>query len=275
MLASSALFALNFHVSLKAEPLFKFGPLTITNSMLYGVIVSTVLACLMVAVASKSTIKPRKGIANLIEVTTEFILGVLEGSLGSREAAIKYTPYFGVYFFFILFTNLTALVPIVGPALTHMVHGEKIPLLRPYTADLNATIALAVIGVVMVLYFSIREQGLKAHLSHYFFNQPKNPVYFSLGLIEIMGEFIRVVTLSLRLFLNTAIGEILIGVFTSIVIGYGRTPIVVLPILMLEIMVGTIQAYVFTVLCATYLGLATEHHREAQRSNADHALQQT
>jgi len=262
MINQPTLFALNVHISLKAETLFTIGGVNVTNSMLLGFLTSVILVAIMLVVARKSSIQPKRGLRNIVEIITDFIMGVLEGSLGSREAAIKYTPYFGVYFFFIIFTNLSGLIPVIGPTITFLSNGEKVPLLRPFTADLNGTIALAIIAIILVQYFSIKEQGLKSHLSHYFFEKPLNPIYFFLGLIEIMGEFVRVISLSLRLFLNTAIGEIIIALLTSIIIAQGRTPLVVLPILALEIMVSCIQAYVFTILCATYLGLATSHHRE-------------
>jgi F-type H+-transporting ATPase subunit a len=75
----------------------------------------------------------------------------------------------------------------------------------------------------------------------------------------VFGEFTRVLSLALRLFLNTAVGEILIAVFTSLLLPYGQTPIAVIPILAFELLVAGIQAYVFTVLTATYLALAISH----------------
>ena len=197
-----------------------------------------------------------------IDVAGAGVITLIEGPLGSRAAAVKFAPAFAVYFLFILLSNVTALVPLVGPALTMMVDGVNTPVLRPFTADLNGAIALAVIAIIMVQVMSIREQGGKNHLKHYFSDKPFNPINFFIGILEVFGEFTRVLSLSLRLFLNTAVGEILVSVFTSLILAGGRTPLAVLPILLFEILVAGIQAYVFTVLAATYLGLATAHHRE-------------
>lgn len=258
----SSFFAIAIHISLKAEKLFTLGPVTVTNSMLYGAIIAVLLTVVMARVARRVTVKPQKGAAGPVELIVDYVLNLIEGPLGSRAAAVKFAPYFATYFLFILFSNLTALLPIVGPGLTLAVSGEKTPLFRPFTADLNGAIALSVIAIVMVQILSIREQGGKNHLKHYFSDKPANPINFFIGILEVFGEFTRILSLSLRLFLNTAVGEILVAVFTSMIIAGGRTPLAVLPILLFEMLVAGIQAYVFTVLAATYLGLATAHHNE-------------
>lgn len=252
-------FAIDLHVSLKAERLFMLGPLRVTNSMLLGLVTSVLFVVFMLVIAKKTTVRPKAGIVGTVEVLVEFITGLIESPLGSRERAVRYTPYFSVFFFFIVMTNLLALLPVVGPALSISVGSESVPLLRPFTADLNGTIALAVIAVAMVQYISVKEQGFKHHIQHYFTNKPLNPMNFFIGLLEVFGELMRVVSLSLRLFLNTAVGEILVLVFTSIVVGHGRTPFAVLPILLFELMVAVVQAYVYVTLCATYLGITISH----------------
>lgn len=257
------------HISLKAEKLFTVGPVTVTNSMLYGALIAFLLVFFMARIAKRVSVKPNKGAAGPVELMVEFVLNLIEGPLGSRVMAVKYAPYFASYFLFIMFSNLTALLPVVGPGLTYTVEGIKTPLFRPFTADLNGTIALAFIAIVMVQVMSIREQGGKNHLQHYFTNKPLNPINFFIGILEVFGEVTRMISLSLRLFLNTAVGEILVAVFTSMILAGGRTPLAVLPILLFEMLVAAIQAYVFTVLAATYLGLATAHHTEHASHHED------
>ena len=125
-------------------------------------------------------------------------------------------------------------------------------------------------------YLSIREQGVKGHLKHYFSDKPWNPISFFIGVLEVFGEFTRILSLSLRLFLNIAVGEILIAVFTSLILSGGRTPLAAIPIFLFETLVAGIQAYVFTVLAATYLGLAIAHdhedgHDDEHHTNETHA----
>jgi F-type H+-transporting ATPase subunit a len=255
------------HVSLKAERIFDIGPLHVTNSMLYGLICSVLIIGLMIWASKSIAVKAKKGFGQIIELMVEYVLDLLESPLGSRAAAVKYAPIFGTFFIFIIFTNILALLPVVGPGLTVNLDGVHTPLLRPFTADLNGTIAMAVAAILIVQVLSIKEQGGKKHLQHYFSDKPFNPINFFIGILEVFGEFTRVLSLSLRLFLNTAVGEILISVFTSMVAGGGRTPLAVIPILLFEVLVAGIQAYVFTVLSATYLGLAIAH---AHDHNDDH-----
>lgn len=247
--------ATNIHISLKAEKLFTVGPLDVTNSMLYGFICAALIAGVMVWAARHIKVRPAKGIIAIFEIITEYITNLLQGPFGTREKAARFAPIFGVYFIFIMFNNLLGTLPLVGPQLEY----NGLPLFRPFTADINGTIALAVIAILMVQYLSIKEQGGLKHLQHYFTDKPLNPINFFIGILEVFGEFTRVISLSLRLFLNTAVGEILIAVFTSMIIASGRTPLVVIPILLFEALVAYIQAYVFTVLAGTYLGMAIAH----------------
>lgn len=263
----NALFAAEIHVSLKAEDLFTVGPLTVTNSMLYGAICALLIIGFMVFMAQRIKLRPKKGFSAIVEMITEHIIGILEGPFGDRAKAVKYAPYFGVFFLFIMFNNLLGLLPVVGPGIYSSAEGANVPLLRPFTADLNGTVAMALFAIVLVQYLSIKEQGSRFHLRHYFSDKPKNPINLFIGVLEVFGELTRIVSLSLRLFLNTAVGEILVSVFTSMIIASGRTPIAVLPILLFEMLVAYIQAYVFMVLTATYLGLATGHH---DSHNDDH-----
>lgn len=247
--------ASDLHISLKAEILFSIGPLHVSNSLVYGLISSVLIMLMMVWAARKITINPVKGFSSVIEMIVEYVTNMLTGPMGSRERAIRFAPIFGVYFIFIIFNYLFGILPIVGPTIEY--NGN--PVFRSLTADLNSTIALAVIAILMVQYFSIREQGGKGHLKHYFSDKPLNPINMFIGLLEVFGEFTRVISLSLRLFLNTAVGDILIVVFSSMIVANGRTPLAVLPILLFECLVAYIQAYVFTVLAGTYLGMAIAH----------------
>lgn len=234
--------------------------------MIYGLLCAVVMAVIAISVASKITIKPKKKhyLTNLIEMMVGYVMKLLEGPFGTPEKAAKFAPIFGVFFMFILLNNLFGLLPIVGPS----VHSGATPLFRPFTADLNGTIAMSVIAIVIVQILSIREQGVKKHLQHYFSNKPQDPINFFIGILEVFGEFTRILSLSLRLFLNTAVGEILIAVFTSMVLSRGRTPLAVIPIIVFEILVAYIQAYVFTVLTGTYLGMAIAH---ADEHHDDHS----
>src|SRR5690554_2101209 len=92
--------ASDIHISLRAEPITQIGPLTVTNSMIYGAICSLAIALILVLAARKIGVTAKKGFAQVIEIITEFVLTMLEGVFGSRKLAIKYAPIFGTFFFF-------------------------------------------------------------------------------------------------------------------------------------------------------------------------------
>lgn len=256
------------HVSLRAEELTQIGPLHVTNSMLYGLVAAVSIAILTIIAARIIKFRPKKSVfASIIEYFVEFVINLLQGPMGSREKAAKYAPYYCTFLLFIIFSNISGLLPFVGPGVEY---GGS-PLFRPFTADLNGTIALSVMAILLVQVLSVKEQGLKGHLKHYFSDKPWNPINFFIGILEVFGELTRITSLSLRLFLNTAAGEILVAVFTSLIAPNGRTPLVVIPIFLFEILVAGIQAYVFTLLAATYLGLAIQHSDHGDTHEVHHA----
>lgn len=256
------------HVSLAAEEIFKIGDVVVTNAMIYSVVVSAFMAFVLITLAKKSRVKAQKGAVAIFEIVVEFVVGILEGAFGSRAKAYKYAPIYATFFLFILFNNIAGMIPLVGPGIAV----NDIPVFRPFTADLNGTLVMSAFAIIAVQVLSIRAQGLKGHLTHYFTDKPLNPINFFIGILEVFGELTRVLSLSLRLFLNTAVGEILIAVFTSLIITGGRTPLAAIPIFLFEFLVAGIQAYVFTVLTATYLALAISHAHDEEEHDETVAL---
>lgn len=247
----------DLHIAISPETITTWNGINISNSVIYGIICAIILSMWLVVARKKIKVKAANGITQIIEIIAEFIIGLVEGPLGSRKKAVQYAPIFGTFFFFIIFSNLMGLLPIVGTGVFARTAEGNIPLFRPFTADLNGTIAMSIIAIITVQYLSIKESGFIGHLKHYFTDKPLNPINLFIGILEVFGEFTRVLSLSLRLFLNTALGEVLISIFAFI--GQDFRSFTVLPIAMFEMLVAGIQAYVFTVLAATYLGLAISH----------------
>ncbi len=245
-------------IHITPSELFTIGGLSITNSMLYGLISSIIIIITLVVVARKMTISPRRGLIQLVEIGTEFIISTIQNSMGSRKKAIKYAPYFATAFFFVMFSNWLGLVPGVGEALTF----NDNPVLRPFTADLNGTLAASIVMMFLVQYFAIKESGIRKHTRHYFAGSLKNPATYLLGIFELFSELTRIGSLALRLFLNVAIGEIIISIFTYL--GSFAAPITALPFIMLELFVGALQAYIFTMLTIMYLSAAIKHDHDAE-----------
>lgn len=257
-------------VPLTAEPVFTLFGLTVTNSMVLGVIIAIAVVTLFALAAHKSTTRPLSKFSFAIESLVEVVLNIAEENFQDRKKAIKYLPLLLTLFTFILLSNLAGLVPGVGTITVATDEGVS-PLLRPFTSDLNGTLALAILTIGTVQVAAIRERGIKNHILHYFMNNPLNPMNLFIGLIEIMGEFIRILTLSMRLFGVIYAGEVLLHVISDL--SGNLSPIATLPVYVLEIFFSFIQAYVFMLLSTVYLAMATAHGEE--HSSGDHSPELT
>lgn len=245
----------NVHVA--PGGVFDIGGFTITNSILYGWACALLIIALMIFVARRVTVNPKGGLVQFIEVGADFITNLVVGAFDDKKVGRKYVPFFVTLFFFILLSNWLGLLPIVGEGFERGDH----PLLRPFTADLNGTLAIGAFTMLFVYAASIRESGgVIKYLRHFFIGNPLNPLYFVIGLLEMLTDLTRTFSLSLRLFLNVTIGEIVIGVFSYL--GSVAAPLTALPFTLLEILVAAIQAYIFTILSTMYLAIAVNHASE-------------
>lgn len=231
---------------------FTIGGVTITNSILYGWICAVVIIFLMIWAGRKVTVKPKGGLIQLVEIGVDFITNLVTNAFEDKQIGRKYVPFFVTLFFFILFNNWLGLLPIVGEGFRGASEG---PLFRPYTGDLNATFAIGIVTMLVVYVASVREAGgFRKYLRHFFIGSPKNPLYFSIGFLEMFTDLTRVLSLSLRLFLNITIGEIVIAVFAYL--GSVAAPITALPFTLLEFLVAALQAYIFVILSTMYLAIS-------------------
>lgn len=237
------------------------GGVTITNSILYGWICMAVIITFLVIIARLVTVRPRGGVVQFVEAGVEFITKLVEGVFDDKSKAAKHVPFFVTLFFFILLNNWFGLLPGVGEA---FVSGEQ-PLLRAFTADLNGTLAAGIVTMAYVYINSIRDSGgVLSYAKHFFVGSPLNPLYLVIGLLEMLTDLTRLFSLSLRLFLNVTIGEIVIAVFAYLgsLAGTWVTPVAALPFTLVELFVGALQAYIFVVLSLMYLAIAVNHAHE-------------
>lgn len=246
--------------------LFEIGGFTITNSMAYGALSSLLIVSALIWTAQKMSVRPKRGFTQFVEIGTEFIVSTINNSMGSRKKALKYTPFFATAFFFVMFSNWLGMIPGAGDTLTYNAQ----PLIRPFTADLNGTLAASLVMMILVQYFAIRESGPIKHLRHFFAGSLKNPVTYLLGVFELFSEFTKIFSLALRLFLNVAIGEAIIAIFAYL--GGYIGSLTTLPILLLELFIGALQAYIFTMLTIMYLSAAIHHEHEAEELEAARAI---
>lgn len=245
--------ASEIHISIAAEPIFSIFGFTVTNALFTGVIGTLVTLLLFFYVARKLKKKGYNRFVGLIQWVFEGLLKQINDIVPDKKIARSIMPLAVTIFFFVLINYWMSILPGVDS-----IRIGDIPLLRSLTADLNFTLALAIITVVAVQIYAIKHLGVFANGSRYFRNPFKDPIGAFEGILELIGEFSRGVALSLRLFGNAFAGEVLLVVIAFLT-GYLAT--VTLPIFMaFELFIGFIQAYVFFVLTLIFTALAVAHH---------------
>ena len=181
-------------------------------------------------------------------------------ALGGPGAA-RHVPLFASFFLFILFSNWSGLIPIFG----------KFEELRAPTSDVNVTIGLALVVFIYYNYQGFRVLGVRGYLGKFFvlsgFRQGIGTGLIDLfvGLIELMLEFIKPVTLSMRLFGNIFGGEVALGVITALTIA-----LIPVAMLSLELLLNFVQALIFSTLMLMYTIIAVEAPHTEEHQPADH-----
>ncbi len=263
------------HVSIKPETVFFIQGFPITNSLLtsYIVLALTILLGLYFSANINST---SSKLVFFIRYVLTMLHEMFQTILGKLHE--KAFPLLVSFFFFILFSNWFGLLPGVGsvtitPPAEHVeakeeisLHEEevkdehteekahaKIPLLRGTTADLNTTIALALVAFVMIQFYGFSTLGIVGY-SKKFINLT-NPINFFIGILELVSEFSKILSFAFRLFGNIFAGEVLLGVIAFLV------PILAsFPFLIMEVFVGLVQALVFSMLTGVFISSAVESH---------------
>lgn len=243
--------------SLSPEPLFSLGPIHVTNSMLTTLLVVLFLTALVFWLSRGLKLIPGRK-QNFLETVVEGLLGLVEGAAGRRVGRII-LPLIGTLFIYIVTANWFALLPGVGTFLfdSHVVEEGhvlgNVPLLRAPNADYNMTLAMAVLTIVIVQVAGFAAHGLFGHLKEY-----RNP-------LNIIDEFARLISLSVRLFANVFAGEVLVTVMLALsFVAFFTVVSVFAPVIFLglEIFFGMIQALVFALLSLIYITLAVGAHGE-------------
>jgi F-type H+-transporting ATPase subunit a len=276
-----------FHISVKPETLWSlplFGHLTlrITNSFLTMLLVMLFLIILGSLVARRAQLIPGR-LQSVVEMVVEFLLGLVEGTAG-KKLGRRIFPLIGGLFIFIIVANYTGLLPGIGTigiwhegkhalvaaseGATGTEHGGRtlVPLFRPPSADLNMTLAMALISYVAFQVAGISAHGVWGRIKHM-----ANPPF--LLPIEIISELSRIVSLSFRLFGNIFAGETLLTVMYGLANAIKITVVgLLIPVifLYLEVLFGFIQALIFAVLTLIYIALASAHEHEEEHEAEGH-----
>lgn len=231
---------------------------------------------------------------NMFEMLVEFLYGRVETIVGPKIAP-KAFPLLGTLFIYILVSNWFGLLPGVGTigwghgsgflTIGTGEHDMVDAVIRPPTADLNLTIGLALAAFLVWLVITIKEIGVWGFIVHTF--GPKGglkgfmgmvvaAVFLFVGAIELVSIVIRPLTLAVRLYGNIYAGESVIHAMSGMMDNMGApfnfigSVLLPIPFYFMELLVGLLQAMVFTLLCAVYIQLSTTHEDHGDEEGGHH-----
>jgi F-type H+-transporting ATPase subunit a len=267
-------------ISAAAEPLFFIGSVPFTNSFFMTLVVDVLLILTIIFGARNMQLIPQ-GFQNTLEAIVEAFYNFAQSI--DRKNVGKFFPLCATIFFFVLYSNLFALVPGVGsigvceekhaaeaageakpaepvasafsslPGYCNDGEHHVVPYLRSPSADLNVTLAMALISVLMIQVFGV--QALGANYFTKFFNFKEGAIGFAVGIIELISELARILSFAFRLFGNIFAGEVIL-----IVMSFLFPYLLPLPFYGLELFVAFMQAIIFSVLTMVFMSIATQAH---------------
>lgn len=260
-----------------ALPIAKPLGFPITNSMVVTWIVAAGL--LVFAQLATRRMKPvPEGAQNFWEWLVESLSSFLEGVIGHKLVQRTFW-FFATVFIFILFTNWAGLIPGIGTIGWNVQfsdgHAEWHPLFRGANADLNMTLAMALVFFACWIIWAFREVGAKGFFKELF--APKGDttgalkalmviVFFAAGCLEVISILFRPVSLSFRLYGNIFAGENMLDTMSKLIPGFGW--LLPVPFYFLELLVGVVQALVFMLLTAVFTLLICQHEEEEHPGSA-------
>lgn len=236
------------HISIAPSTLFTVFGLPITNSQLTGFIGSLLILALFAHTIRSIKRGSKSRLAGFVMWMFEILYDTVVDVVGDRTIARKVLPLAITIVFFFTINNWLGIFPFVG-AITYNGH----ELFRGAAADLNTTLAIAVISIVTAQVWAIKRRGLWGNMHRYIGNPFKDPLHAFEGFLELIAEFSRTAALALRVFGNVFGGEVLLAVIAFLT---SYAAVVALPLFyILELFVGAVQAYVFFMLTIAFISL--------------------
>jgi F-type H+-transporting ATPase subunit a len=265
------------HIDVTPETLFTIPGinLPVTNTLIAAYAATFLVSIIFLAATRRMKIVP-KGFQNFVEWAAGLLMDFCEEVAG-KEWGRRLFPFIGTIFFLVLFSNWVEVIPGVDSIGTpapgvHPVAGifligndsDKLTSwIRPASSDLNFTLTLALISVIVTQIYGFRTLGFRLHVGKYI--NFHGPVNFFVGILEIISELARIISFSFRLFGNVFAGDVLLVVLGTLLPWVGAT--VFYP---LELFVGFIQAFVFAALTLVFISLAITTHDEGEHAT-EHA----
>lgn len=228
----------------------------LTNSVIATLLISFFLILFSLYFRKKLSLKPGR-LQVVLELLVDFFLTLMTSAWGSEKRARKFIPLIFTIFLFLLIANQFSNIPLVSSIMK-----DGIQVLRTPSSDLTLTVTLAIVMVmgshaVALVRFPIRhlKNFFKFHLLFTIRKLKDIPHVFLeivLGLLDIISEIARVLSMSFRLFGNVFAGEVMIGVMTGLV-----TYVIPMPFMFLSAFSGIVQAFVFSILSLNFMAMIT------------------
>lgn len=240
------------HIVLAPETLTHLGSFPITNTMLVSYLVMITLIIISFLATKKMSLIP-SGLQNGMEAIIEALYNLAHDV--AHEKTKTFFPFVATFFLFILTANWFGLIPGMGTiGFKEIEHGKEVlvPLFRSVNSDLNITLGLALISAAATHFYAVKYLGVGGYLKKWF---ALNPIMLFVGLLELVSEFTKVISLSFRLFGNIFAGEVVLSTISGL-FAY----IAPLPFYMLEVLVGVVQAAVFMMLTLVFMAVLSEKH---------------
>jgi len=244
--------------------------LSINKAVLYLALAAALTVGAMLYIANRMQARP-----NRVQTAIESLYGLMKDNITEgnmdREMATKWFTFVGTMFLFIWFSNLIGYLPL--PTNTEnpvSIFGIDVPAFALYAATANISVTLVLTLVVWISYHveGIRAQGLIAYFKSWIPAGVTGAAAFPIFLIEVISQFVRIISLSVRLFANVLAGHLLIlfmGGGLAVLLGGAVIGVVTLPAaiafyLFEIVLIATLQAFIFATLTAIYFGGATSAH---------------
>jgi F-type H+-transporting ATPase subunit a len=286
LVAPAGALALNVNESFKPQNEFKLDPwikiklggidLSINKAVLYIVLAAALTTLTMVWIANRMQARPNR-VQTAVEAAYSLMHDNIVGINMDRKMALKWFPFIGALFLFIWFSNMIGYLPLpTGTEHKVTIFGAHIPQFALYAATANISIPLM---LTLLVWFSYHVEGIRAQGPIKYFKSwvpagVSGPAAAPIFVIEVISHFVRLISLSVRLFANVLAGHLLIlfmggglvvllnlAVVGSVVLGVLTGAMAVAFFLFEIILIATLQAFIFATLTAIYLGgaVAADH----------------
>ena len=243
------------NISIAAESLFHIGSFPVTNTLVVTFGISLLIIIGSYILKSRIRLVPR-GFQNIVESVLEALLNLADSVTQDRKQSKKFFPIVATIFIFVILVNWVEVVPGLGTiGINEMEEGKLVlvPFIRSGSADLNFTLAIALVSVISAQVLGIAAIGIGKYAGKFFVSPLKSPYVVGtfVGILELISEVAKLISFSFRLFGNIFAGEVLLMVMLFLVPYF-----IPLPFLVLELFVGFVQALVFAMLTLVFFKMA-------------------